>query len=268
MLSYTLSAQIRLATYNIRFDTPKDAPTNSWEQRKNMIPGLINFHDFDVFGLQESTRGQVADLEKELPAYTFSKFDPSTAQDKLQIAFKTGKFKLVKSGNFWLSPDPTKAKKAWDAKFARNCSWVCLQEITSGFTFYYFNTHLDHVGTLARTNSVQLILKKIKEIAADKPVVLSGDFNFGQDDDNYAKVNNSGLLKDAFELAAVRYAPNGTFNGFNITKNSNRRIDHIFVGKGFNVSRYGVLTDNFGGKFPSDHFPVLVELEKIKNAKI
>jgi len=41
-----------------------------------------------------------------------------------------------------------------------------------------------------------------------------------------------------------------------------RRIDYVFLSDHFSVNRYGVLTDSYDGlKYPSDHFPVLVEIE-------
>jgi endonuclease/exonuclease/phosphatase family metal-dependent hydrolase len=34
-------------------------------------------------------------------------------------------------------------------------------------------------------------------------------------------------------------------------------IDHIFVTKQFKVKKWGILTDTYFGKYPSDHFPVM-----------
>ena len=36
------------------------------------------------------------------------------------------------------------------------------------------------------------------------------------------------------------------------------RIDHIFVTKDIRIMKYGVLNDMQYGRFPSDHFPVMV----------
>lgn len=248
----------RLATYNIRGDMAKDAPANTWQQRKLMIPQLIRFHDFDVFGIQEADPGQLRDLTNALPEYTLVAEGKNDGQNGSAIFFKSAAFQLQKSSNFWLAPDPEKKSRAWDAKFARGCTWVALKDLESGFIFYYFNTHLDHVGVMARKNSTTLLLKKIKELAGENAAALGGDFNFTQYDENYGVMKNAGLLQDAWDITKLRYAPNGTFNGFNITRNSDERIDHIFLTKHFQVESYGILTDNFGGKFPSDHFPVLI----------
>jgi endonuclease/exonuclease/phosphatase family metal-dependent hydrolase len=41
---------------------------------------------------------------------------------------------------------------------------------------------------------------------------------------------------------------------------SYRRIDYIFVAEGIKVQRYGVISDQWNGNYPSDHLPVLAEL--------
>lgn len=88
------------------------------------------------------------------------------------------------------------------------------------------------------------------------------------------------MLHDAFELATIRLATNGTFNNFDADAQTERRIDHIFLNQFFRVKRYGILTDTYRGKstekesvsnkapyiarVPSDHFPVVVELDDQK----
>ena len=42
---------------------------------------------------------------------------------------------------------------------------------------------------------------------------------------------------------------------------SNDIIDHIFVTDQVKDIKWGLLTDTYHGKFPSDHFPVLAELK-------
>lgn len=254
-------AQIRMATYNIRFDTPKDAPANTWGDRKTMVSSLILFHDFDVFGVQEAQPNQLLDLETALSDYTDVAEGKHDGKNSSLIFFKKDKYVLLKSGHFWLSPTPEIEGKGWDAKFARSCTWAQLKDVKTNFTFFYFNTHMDHVGVEARKKSTLLLLKKVAEIAGDEPAALCGDFNFSQYTDNYLEIMKSGFLKDAYVLAKNPYAPAGTSNHFNITRNSDERIDHIFLTRHFKVSRYGILTDVFSGKLPSDHFPVLINVE-------
>src|SRR5690606_28323812 len=148
----------------------------------------------------------------------------------------------------------------WDAALNRICTWGKFRDKESKKEFFYFNLHMDHRGQEAREKSTLLVLEKIREIAGKAPVFLSGDFNFGQSHPNYALIVNSGFLKDSYELAPVRLAPNGTFNSFDFTKTGHdNRIDHIFVNRHVTVNRYGILTGSYKGHFPSDHFPVVIK---------
>lgn len=252
--------QVRLATFNIRGDFARDAPANMWKDRSVMVNSLVTFHDFDVFGVQEGLPNQLEDLTKGLPLYTLVADDKYNGLNSSAIFFKKNVFDLVKSGNFWLAPNTTDGNKAWDAKYPRGCTWVLLKHKKTGVLFSYFNTHLDHVGVEARKQSVLLIAEKIKELSGNIPAAICGDFNFNQFDENYNRIQRSSFLTDAFQLSPIKYLPNGTFNGFSITRNSIERIDHIFVTNNIEVIRYGILTESFGGKFPSDHFPVMIDV--------
>ena len=55
----------------------------------------------------------------------------------------------------------------------------------------------------------------------------------------------SGRLVDSYDIAEYRFCPGGTFNDFFPDKYTTQRIDHIFVGAGSKVSRYGVITVHY-----------------------
>ena len=68
------------------------------------------------------------------------------------------------------------------------------------------------------------------------------------------------MLTDVYDITSMRYANNGTFNGFGNSIQKDNIIDHIFITKSFTSMYYGILTDTYMGKYPSDHFPILVEV--------
>ena len=256
---------LRIATYNVRYDNPNDAP-NTWTSRLPVITQLVQFHDFDMFGGQELMFHQLEGLAGNLPGYAWFGLGREDGEKKGEFSpvfYKTDKFKMVRNGTFWLSPTPEKPSQGWDAALRRVCSWGEFVEKESKLKFFCFNTHFDHVGVQARVESAKLILEQIKKIAGDAPVILMGDFNFDQNSEGF-QVLNASNLEDSYSSAAIRMAGNGTFNSFNINTQSDRRIDHIFVSKHFEVQRYGILTDSYQAKFPSDHFPVLVVIQAKK----
>lgn len=262
MASTSFAQKMVIATYNIRYDNPRDTG-NLWADRIQPVASLIEFHRFDVFGVQEALKHQLDDLRKALPAfdsYGKGRDDGHDQGEHSAIFFKRSKFDLVDKGDFWLSPTPDKPGPGWDANINRICSWVKLRDKKSGKTFHVFNAHYDHQGVKARIESSKLVLTQIRVIAADGPVVFMGDLNGGRDSEWYLQLSASGRLKDSHTLSKVPYQPNGSFNGFNSARIGKEVIDHIFITHHFKTGRWAVLTDTYYGKFPSDHFPVLTDL--------
>ncbi|MGQ1889089.1 endonuclease/exonuclease/phosphatase family protein [Thermophagus sp. OGC60D27] len=280
--------ELTVATFNVRYQNTRDSlEGNGWGKRCPVICSLIRFHDFELFGAQEVLHGQLHDLLESLPGYGYvgvGRDDGKTKGEYAPIFYKKNKFKVLKSGHFWLSDNTDYPNKGWDAALPRICTWARFKNIQSGFEFFFFNLHMDHVGVEARKNSAKLVLKKIKQMCANNPVILTGDFNVDQNSPNYEVLEGSELLNDAYVVAEIRYALNGTFNDFKTDRKTDSRIDHVFVSPLFKVERYGVLTDTYRAKdssnkiekssnfpkevslikynarTPSDHFPVKVVL--------
>ncbi|MGK4567994.1 endonuclease/exonuclease/phosphatase family protein [Flavobacterium sp. 3HN19-14] len=140
--------------------------------------------------------------------------------------------------------------------------WGLFENIKTRKHFYVFNTHLDHVGETARTNSVKLIYEKITSINTEKyPVILTGDFNSEVNSKAYLYLSSK--MDDAKVVSQTDpFGPKGTFNNFEFHKPVTLLIDYIFTSKNnIRVLKYAVLSDSKDCKYPSDHLPVYVELE-------
>ncbi|MCW3808002.1 endonuclease/exonuclease/phosphatase family protein [Plebeiibacterium marinum] len=280
--------EITVGSFNIRYHNSGDSiQGNGWEQRCPVVCNLIRFNDFEVLGAQEVLHDQLLDMLQGLPGYDYvgvGRDDGKTKGEYAPIFFQKEKCKVLKSGHFWLSEITDRPNKGWDAALPRICTWARFKDKVTGFEFFCFNLHMDHIGVEARKNSAKLVLNKITEMSPHIPVVLTGDFNVDQNSPNYAILEGSHLLNDCYKVAKVCYALNGTFNGFHINTKTESRIDHVFVSPDFKVERYGILTDTYrtqvaestpqqNGNFPkevsltkyesrtpSDHFPVKVVL--------
>ncbi|MDP4204033.1 MAG: endonuclease/exonuclease/phosphatase family protein [Bacteroidota bacterium] len=272
-----------LATYNLRQANHEDSVNgNGWGQRAPYIARLVQFHGFDIFGTQEGFFGQLQDLKRMLPKYEYigvGRDDGKQKGEHSAIFYRTDKFQLLDHGDFWLSEDQSRPNLGWDAACIRICTWGKFKVISTGFTFVYFNLHMDHIGVVARAESAKLILKKIQSMPHNMSVILSGDFNVDQFSPSYRLLNKSGVLQDSYDKAALVYDQPGTFNEFDINGVVKGRIDHIFLTNRFSVLKYGILTDTYrvdlpelGGssgdenkqllkaRCPSDHFPVMIEV--------
>ena len=236
-----------VGTFNIRYANDGDVERgNSWNQRRPVVTQLIRFHDFDILGTQEVLHAQLQDMLSDLPEYDYvgvARGDGDKKGEYVPIFYKKDKFKLLSSGNFWLSEDTETPNVGWDAALPRICTWA---EFEWGKKkFWFMNTHFDHVGREARKQSAILMMDKVREMCGTDPVIITGDFNTGQTSEHYALFDSSDLLDDSYNVAIIRYALNGTMSGFNTNGWSENRIDHVFVSTSFDVLRYGVLTDSY-----------------------
>jgi len=255
--------ELTVGSYNLRYDNAGDVG-NLWVDRAPVVANLLRFHDFDIFGTQEALKNQLDDINKALPAYArygLGRDDGKEKGEHSAIFYKKDKFKLLNKGDFWLSQNPDKPSLGWDATCCnRIASWVYLQDVSNKKNFYVFNVHYDHQGVVARKESSKLLLRKINEIAKKEPVILTGDLNGDQQSEWYLALANSGLLQDTYKQVPHPYANNASFNAFGKKLEGEQIIDHVLVTDHFKVNKWGILTDTYHGKYPSDHFPILVEL--------
>ncbi len=256
---------INVMSFNIRLNTSSDG-INAWPNRVKKVTSQIRFHDADIFGVQEALHNQMLDLQKNLPAYNYvgtGRDDGKTQGEYSAIFYNRNRFDTVRSGTFWLSKNPDQpGSKDWDAAITRVCSWVELIDKKAGpasGSFYFFNTHFDHIGVEARKNSAELILQKIQSLAGNKPIIVTGDFNTEPDKDPYRIM--TAFLLDAKKISREpHYGPSGTFTGFESKEKSDMPIDYIFVSKGVDVLKHATLSQSWQGLFSSDHYPVFARV--------
>ncbi|MBN7811693.1 endonuclease/exonuclease/phosphatase family protein [Algoriphagus sp. H41] len=252
----------QFATFNIRWDNPGDKG-NLWQDRASKVIHLVQFHKIGLLGTQEGLHHQIKELSQGL-GYEYlgvGRDDGAEKGEYTAILFDPKRYKLEDSGTFWLSPTPDTPSKGWDASLNRICSWGKFKD-QDGKRFFVFNIHYDHIGQEAREESSKLVAAKAKEInASNLPAIWMGDFNVTPDNPAYQTITSSPVWKDARLISKLpAYGPAGTFTGFDWEKMPDGIIDHIFVSGKVDVLRHGILTDNYGKKYPSDHFPVMVEL--------
>jgi endonuclease/exonuclease/phosphatase family metal-dependent hydrolase len=256
------SQPLSVATYNLRYDNPGDG-INAWPHRVNQVKGLIRFHDWDIFGTQEVLYNQIQDLEtlSEFGWIGVGRDDGKKAGEFAALFYRKQRIEVIRSGTFWLSITPEMPSMGWDAKCCKRiCTWAKCKDKQNGKFFYVFNAHFDHEGVIARWESAKLLHQKAAEISRGLPVILMGDFNSLPESDAIKLLNDAGY-KDAFSHAnQAPYGPIGTFNGFQWNATMDRRIDYIFLGGKWSIEKYGVLTDSFEKRYPSDHLPVQVVL--------
>ena len=259
------SQELNVMTFNIRYNTKNDS-MNAWPYRKDNAASQVLFHNVHILGVQEALHEQMMDLGQSLSRFKFTgvgRDDGKTKGEYSAIFYDTSRLTLAESKTFWLSLTPeVPGSKGWDANITRIVTWARFRDTRTKKLFFVFNTHFDHIGQEARRESAKLLKRKVKEIAGNNPVIIMGDFNAKPSEEPIrVLMDDPDKFTDSKALSSLpHYGPEGTFNGFGSKERDNEPIDHIFLKGKWKVSQHATLSQTWGGRFSSDHFPVFAKL--------
>jgi endonuclease/exonuclease/phosphatase family metal-dependent hydrolase len=261
---------IRIISFNIRWKgCEKNEPKEiCWNSRKENVASIIRFHKADILGLQEPTKDQLDELMDLIPEYSYCS---KSLKDKKNIGyvnpilFNKDKFEILEDDVFYLSKTPNVPSIGWDAKFLRAVTWAKFKDCKTQEIFFVFNTHFDYHSKDARNNSAYLLKEKIKEITKGSSFIVTGDFNIFPKlggEETYKLLTNDDLLIDAhFKSIFPHHGPTGSWSGFKEPGQPGVKPDYIFVDKTLKVLTHGILADSFDGNYPSDHLPIIADIE-------
>jgi endonuclease/exonuclease/phosphatase family metal-dependent hydrolase len=253
---------MRVMTFNIRFENDKD-DANGWNHRRELVAKILERYSPDIVGTQEGKWHQLLYLREHLPDYVFC--TPGRVVDETSqyptLFYREKGFERAEAGEFWLSKTPdVHRSKSWDSGFPRMMSYLKLTGKESGKSFWAAVTHLDHIGRVARFEQASILSRWVKERKG--PVMLMGDFN----DDPRSRIHQlladpDGSLRDTWQaLGRGEDGETGTHHGFTGVP-QDQRIDWILVSHHFRVLEARIVRDDFDGRYPSDHFPYMVDLD-------
>lgn len=258
----------KVMSFNIRMSGFSQSDgINAWSNRKEAVINMIHDVDADFFGVQEMLPDQKQYLRKHLKEYGMvgvGRDDGKNEGECMAIFYKKKDFKLIKGRTFWLSETPEAVSKGWDAACKRTLTYTCLQDKRNNQNIYYFNTHLDHMGKIARRESVKLICRIIDSICPQKelvPVILSGDMNSTIEDDIFRPFEKNGMAasrdkakKSSFLDTYNAYDKDGTF----VTNKGAHVIDHFFNSACVEVAEFQTNVKDYGVPYISDHYPIIL----------
>jgi len=248
---------LRIMSFNIRLPVESDG-VDYWETRKPFAVRMLREQQPDVIGMQELVKTQADYVAKALPQYAWfgRGREADGGGEYMGVFYRKDRLKVVESGDFWLSDTPeVSGSITWNHPHPRTVTWALFEQRTNGKRFYLLNTHLPYreQDEAARVKGASAIARHLSTLPADVPVVLTGDFNTTPASEVHAVLART--LQDAWTTAPRVEGIDATFHGF--TGEAERRIDWIFV-KGVRLESVTSVTTRWNGRYPSDHFPLVV----------
>jgi endonuclease/exonuclease/phosphatase family metal-dependent hydrolase len=249
---------LRVMSFNIRLPVESDGP-NQWQHRKALIADMVRAQDADLIGTQELHKVQADDLVKRLPQYTWFGRDRRGGHDDehMGVFYRSDRLRMIESGDFWLSDTPeVPGSITWGHPLPRMVTWALFERLSDRRRFHLLNTHFPYrdEDEDARERGARLIASRVSKLPADIPVILMGDFNTTPDSRAHAALTAD--LRDIWDAAPQRSGPAATFHEF--TGKPDQRIDWILY-RGLQPLSVRTVAEHDGGRYPSDHFPVVAE---------
>ena len=263
--------QFRVMSFNMRLATTADGD-NAWEFRKETFVEVVKENDPLLLGVQEALWTQMEYLDGALEGYKWigvGRDDGEKKGEFMSIFYKEDAVELLDSGTFWLSQTPDKPGKGWDAMCCRTVTWGKFRCKKSGKEFVYANTHLDHVGTIARKKGAQLVLERSWELTnhGELPFFVSGDFNVTKESEAYKTITGGtddipGLVDTNMVAKEHDIAQPYTFHNWGrVPADKGAIIDFIFVNDKVNVEKFKINPlKHSNGRYASDHVSVVATL--------
>jgi len=265
--------ELKLMTYNIRYENTGDRGTRSWRSRIIGSVRMIRDEAPDIIGLQEALHGQAADLWASLPDYAYlgiARDDGHRSGEYSGILYRRDRFlpDPEDQGTFWLSDTPeSPGSMTWGNGIPRIVTWAKFRDLASQRAFYVFNTHWDHQSQPSRERASILVAERIDARRdAEAPVVLMGDFNARENNPAVAYLTGARVtladtsrqwanpLVETFDVVNPGAALRSTIHFWRNDIPPSAKIDHILVSPGAGILAAAVRRHDQPPV--SDHYPV------------
>jgi endonuclease/exonuclease/phosphatase family metal-dependent hydrolase len=155
-------------------------------------------------------------------------------------------------------------------------TWVRLQERQTNSQFIHMNTHFEDGphGELSRVEASKLIVARAAELAADLPVILTGDFNCNPWCTAYNHLLANGFIDTYRAAGNADTVETNTYHGFAGNQyfalewggeegDLFWRIDWILTRDGaqrVQTKSSTIIRDAEPPLYPSDHYPIVTEV--------
>ncbi|HEV2067723.1 MAG TPA: hypothetical protein VGR08_12890 [Thermomicrobiales bacterium] len=185
---------------NLRgWSSPDQDGEHAWHYRAPLYAALLRERSPALIGFQEFLETNHGDLESALPFHAWAMGRLCGTREYVPIYWDTRRFRSIRTESFWLNPWREIKAVGWDAQNERAVTCVELEDLETGNHLLVVNTHLDHLGEVARVRGARLILDFLEEWPQAMPIILMGDFNSSP----YRPIRRTAFTPRTFGLFAV-----------------------------------------------------------------
>ena len=255
-----IKEDITVMSFNIRYFAHDDFFKKSWFYRAQLVLNNIKQEEPDVIGFQEVQPIHEKFLRQHLLGYEFviayrTNLDP---KEGMLLAYRKDRFSVEKEGMFWVSETPEKKSKDWGSSTYRVAAYAKLLDKKTNKYLSIIDTHLDNASDKAREEGIRVLINQVNSLELENAILL-GDMNDFDDSLMYEYAINHGYL-DALQIADKSYIGTGaTYQKYG-KELDHKRIDYFFLVPGIHVNDYHVVDKLYDGIYPSDHFPIVINI--------
>jgi endonuclease/exonuclease/phosphatase family metal-dependent hydrolase len=254
---------LKIVTFNIRYDEPKDG-IYAWPLRRQRAINYLLSGNFDIICLQETTPGQRLQIDQAL-SHKYEGFGRGRNADgqgeQCPIYWKRDRFKCLASQVWWLSSHPDEpGSRTWTGYNDTQDGAPWLPRIATEISlrdglreFQVINTHFDHQLPHIRTLSANLVRQRYQNTG---PCIVTGDFN-AEHGEGCVEIFEEWTQNANRLQAGSRPITWHEFKGSKWPQG--QHIDFIFATKHWTVEGYHVENGSDNpptNPYLSDHFPV------------
>jgi endonuclease/exonuclease/phosphatase family metal-dependent hydrolase len=278
-----LAGRLRLITFNILHDSAR-SPSGAWPGRRPLVVQAIRSTRADVICLQEVSNRQLPELVSDLEDFEphagllsgRTRFPPLAGflapvpraligdfvdlGAHCPIFFRRDRFRCVDRGGFQILHAVEGGGTPHGSPHI--ASWVRLKDHEDGGTLTVYNTHLGWLPWRGASVAGEL-LDHLDRDHRGELQVLCGDLNSSASGPAMrtlvaARGSAERQFHDAWRIAESRSGRSGTYHlGWGLP---GPRFDFVLVRPKPRVLRAEIVLGKVGGRHPSDHAAVLVEL--------
>ncbi|MBD3316421.1 MAG: hypothetical protein GF344_11595 [Chitinivibrionales bacterium] len=268
------TSSFKVMSFNLRRGDANDG-CNHWQKRRDIAVAVIRDEMPDIVGLQEVLPSQLGYLRQAFAGYDI--IGCGRREDRrgehVALMVRRSRFCIDTNATFWFSETPDVAGSThWGNRLPRICTWARLSDRMNGDSLLCLNLHLDHLSGRSRYRSVQLLLQRAGELADGAEVIVTGDFNALALSRcmRLMSGNQYGSHRDSTNYLPPVVDTYREINGFRWLSSTHHwftgrrfgpRIDYIFASASAYILDARILRANLDGRYPSDHFPIVVDLD-------